>query len=127
MCQFLRVALYARLPDLPRSAAITAAVRRLHALLVSRRLVAADRFECAKKLLLSGLLTFVFQDEVAQAAFAMMVALVSVMMLHIYQPCVDAPERCAPSLRNPSDDARAGTPTGLTSASRLRPDGSLFS
>ena len=49
--------------------------------------------ECAKKLLLTGLLTFVFRDEVAQVAFAMLVALASVLMLHAYRPYADGADQ----------------------------------
>ena len=49
--------------------------------------------ECAKKLLLTGLLTFLFRDEVAQVAFAMLVALASVMLLHAYRPYADGADQ----------------------------------
>ena len=42
--------------------------------------------ECVKKLLLTGLLTFLFRDEVTQVAFAMLVALASVLLLHLFRP-----------------------------------------
>ena len=45
--------------------------------------------ECVKKLLLTGLITFFFVDEVAQIAFAMLVALASVALLHVYRPYAD--------------------------------------
>ena len=44
--------------------------------------------ECAKKLLLTGLPTFVFDDEVAQAVSALLVALGAALMLHLFSPCV---------------------------------------
>ena len=45
--------------------------------------------ECAKKLLMTGLLTFVFGDEVAQLAIGMLVTLASGMLLHTYRPYAD--------------------------------------
>ena len=59
--------------------------------------------ECVKKLLLTGLLTFVFRDEVAQVAFAMLVALASVLLLHLFRPYADPEDQLArPSPRRGS-------------------------
>ena len=46
--------------------------------------------ECAKKLLLTGLPSFVFDDPVAQVAAAQLVSLGAVLLLHVHAPYADA-------------------------------------